>query len=251
VRHEIEIQVAPLDGKGRGWRESHIAFTVEKTKGTRANKATVEIKNLSLDSVRYIESAQFARLLVDGMQLYVGEIRRKTLATNQQSADRVTRFECGHALAAVAAARVDLSYAPGTPRSVAVQAAAAALGLGLRAPPVDLGVFSAGFAYSGRAAAVLDAVAPGWTVLEGVLDWGGGARKMLRLASGLGLLGNPERRDGETKARCLLNPAILPHDVVELQSKVVTGTYRAAEVTHKGDSRGDTWETGLTLESYP
>lgn len=248
MARDVELQAAREGAqRGRSWRGLFVRFEVERTTKRHANKAKIEVANLSADSVRWLESCAIVRLLVDGVQLFAGEIRRSSVVTRREGATQWTTLESADGRAGIVAARLDMSFPRGASIDAAVRAACAAMGLPPRgALPTEGRAFDAPWAHSGRASDVLDEFCPGWSVQDGAVDFGGSeGRQTLLLREGTGLIGAPSRTDKGVKLSCVLAPSITPHSVLAVESRFVSGYFRATAVKHRGDSRGETWETGV------
>lgn len=135
------------------------------------------------------------------------------------------------------------------------------LGTGDFAGAID--VFLKGYTAHGPAVAEFDRVmrAGGleWSIQDGKLQIVKGRNptsdEAVKLSPSTGLVGSPDHgspeKDGQPsllKVRSLLQGGIRPGRAVVLEAAAVSGRYRAAKVTHEGDTHGGEWYTGMELE---
>jgi hypothetical protein len=178
---------------------------------------------------------------------------------------------------------VSLGYSEGVVSSAILRDVAAQMGLPLLlGEDVPERSWTNGFSFYGPARMALHKVVSGtgaeWSIqnqeLQIVAKRGVSRRQAFVLAADSGLVGHPERttenarekakvRDVTTgddarlvsarqqrqgwRVTSLLLPTINPGDLVKMESRTVTGFWRAESVHHQGDSDGGDWQTELQL----
>lgn len=200
------------------------------------------------------------------------------------NADWVTELSVLDGLVEIRDTAVSLGYAGGVNSTQILNAIAGAMGLVLVAPnSLAERKWVNGFSFYGAARTALDKVVAGagleWSVQNGELQIVNRAnvtkRQAVVLAADSGLISYPERtreaakskkadkeevkgakkrnftldnqaRDG-WNVRSFLLPQVNPADKVKLESKTVTGWFRAETVKHYGDSYSGDWITELHL----
>lgn len=237
---------------------TRIAFNVEKTStGGEANKAKVDIYNLSQDSKGYVEQPNLQLRLEAGYQdelttLFIGDVKRVKHARN--GPDVITTIESGDGEEQIVNARVEISLAPGAKLSQIVDRAVSALGL---ARGVVKGVpnitYTNGFSFSGPVRDLLEMVARRgslkWSVQGNALDifpdGSDTGEAAVLLNENTGLLGLPNKTEEGFELTSLLNPLLAPGRLVVVESTTLTGrkTYKIEKATHVGDTLEGDWTT--------
>lgn len=178
---------------------------------------------------------------------------------------------------------VSLGYSEGVTSSTILQDLAGQMGLPLLlGEDVPERSWTNGFSFYGPARAALHKVVAGtgseWSIqnqeLQVIAKRGVSRRQAFVLASDSGLIGHPERthENAREKAKVkdqttgndarlvsarqqrqgwrvtsLLLPTINPGDLVKMESRTVSGFWRAESVKHQGDSDGGDWQTELQI----
>ena len=245
--------------------ELRVAFDIQRSLDWHSNTSTVSVYNLArLTRDQFDRGTQVSVVAGyrDGVdQLFSGQA--EFIETLRSGADWITTIECNDGAAAFGA-YARQSYSAGTPLSVVVGSIAASMGLtlspdasGLLAGKVTRGRLT----QSGQAPIALQQVLSSyslqWSIQSGVLQVlqseGSTAETAVLLSPQTGLIGSPERNDSTTdsrlrvNAKSLLQGSIKPGRKVQLQSATINGLFVADQVTHRGDSRGNTWETEVQL----
>lgn len=231
------------------------AFAVEKTENGKSNKASITLYNLSEDSRGYIERSTAAVILEAGYGnrlavIFVGDIKKVT--TGRKGPDVTTTIESGDGETQITNAHIELSLAPGATERQIITAAVNALGLSegvIKGLPST--AYSNGFAFSGRAADLLDQLAKKsdlvWSVQGGAVQVMPEAENTgetaVLLSANTGLLGLPNKKDDNLEMISLLNAELRPGRLVKVESKILTGpnVYKATTVRHDGDTREGAW----------
>ena len=269
---------------GRAWRvqvgsldvsELAIRFKAKRTLAMRAGTLDLEIRNLSPEHRREIQTARRFRTFVEvqagyvgGMSLiFRGDLRKAVPA--REGTDWIVKVTAGDGEHALRSARVSRSFAPGTTVQAVVQHIAEAMGVGIGNAVTALRGASLGTAgligdalpegtvLHGSAAAELtrlcESARKTWSSPEGNLqipDRGGAlSRTAILLSPDTGMVGTPEivnRRVITVKA--LLQPGLVPGQQVVVQSDALLSTapWRITEADYSGDTHGVDWYATLT-----
>lgn len=241
------------------------AFKVERTLRPRPGKAEVKVWNLtsshrdqldSLDGVSVVLDAGYAA--TGTATLFSGTLRR----VSHERVDGntwITKVEGEDGGRQRRTARTIRSFRPGTPLRTIFLALATDFGVGQG--NTNQATSSAALQQVGSA------VVCGTTLRGSVgdlldefcrsasLEWSiqNGALQILPIGTALsgqavvlspdsGLVGSPTKEQrGRVKFRSLINPEIVPGKQVQLQSRVVTGTYRVEKCAWSGDTEGQDW----------
>jgi len=249
------------------------AFKVTKSLATaRAGTCSITVYNLPPSLSREIADLPRRSTYVSvdagyvgGMsRLFTGDLRRAT--PSREGADWKMEVEAGDGVHARRTARISRAFAPGTSLDGAAEALAAALGVGVgNARTAFAGTrlagqanaFADGVTLHGTASEELTRLCNGagliWSVQEGqllVLPVGGALdRTAIRLGADSGLVESPTFVDRRTvKAKCLIQPGLVPGQRVVIDSRLVQTELRLTEVTFTGETEGAPWEAELTLK---
>jgi hypothetical protein len=197
--------------------------------------------------------------------------------------DVVTELRVADGYAEIRDTAVSLGYAEGVVSSAILRELAGQMGLPLLlGEDVPERSWANGFSFYGPARAALHKVVAGtgaeWSIqnqeLQVVAKRGVTRRQAFVLAADSGLVGYPERTSENAREKAkvkdlttgndarlvsarqqrqgwrvtsLLLPTINPGDLVKMESRTVTGFWRAESVHHQGDSDGGDWQTELQL----
>lgn len=272
----FNVSVGKGGQAGVAFSDIRCEFRVVKSSDSTANAIEFKVYNLSgatrtkfesLDN-RVVLSAGYAST---GIQvLAVGDILKAS--TDYPSPEIVTTVTAGDGAKALRGSRVSLSYEPGVPAKSIVDKIVESLEVDSVDVNFDLsGSFRQGWSYVGRAQDAMDKLAArfgfAWSVQNNTLQItekkGVTARPSILLTPQTGLIGVPykvedTRADSEKNreppglmVRCLLNPAILPGDVVQVQSSLVpSGSYRVKQIEHRGDTHGQEWVSEIEVVEH-
>lgn len=269
-RRAWRVQVGSLDVSNLA-----IRFKAKRTLAQRAGTLDLEIRNLSPEHRREIQTARRFRTFVEvqagyvgGMSLiFRGDLRKAVPA--REGTDWIVKVTAGDGEHALRSARVSRSFAPGTTVQAVVQHIAEAMGVGIGNAATALRGASLGTAgllgdalpegtvLHGSAAAELtrlcESARKTWSIQEGnlqILDLGGAiSRTAILLSPDTGMVGTPEivnRRVITVKA--LLQPGLVPGQQVVVQSDALLSTapWRITEADYSGDTHGVDWYATLT-----
>jgi len=263
-----QCTIGPKGQSGLFVDQLRIKFRVEQTADRQANKARVEIFNLSKASREGIERPGNYLILFAGYasdsekgrqvgRIFEGDIPEGGVLTSRQGPDVVTTIEAGDGLTQLNKASVDLSFSPGANIKDVVGSLASSLGFasgpqeGLRDE-----TYLNGFIASGRSSDVLSGVLAKqglrFNVQDGVLQiypvGGSPGGEAVLLNSGTGLVGSPLRKDKGIEVTSLLQARIRPGALIRLDSENVKGTFVCEKVIHEGDTWGQEFYSKIELE---
>lgn len=235
-----------------------ITCNVEHTSGRDPNKATIKLFNLSEASIQFLQRAGtvvqvFVGERIPGL-LFRGDVSSRGIRTKVEVPNAITAIEAADGQRTWRESKISRTWAPNTPRDVIITDALAALVLprGFISPALLPITYSRGFAFSGRARDLLDAVLqtdekPRWSIQDGRVNillpkevLPGNA---IRLNPETGLKLSPTRTKDGISFKSVLNVRARPGVGVELESRFIRGLFRITKVKHSFDSRGILWET--------
>jgi hypothetical protein len=263
----------------RTWRVAVASFesedldiTFKVTRTLRATAGTCDLKVYGLTAAHRHEAQSTRRALVRVSAghvatgtplLFQGNVH--TAATEREGPDWISHLVAGDGIYAVAQARAARSFGPDARVEEVARYLAGAMGVGLgnvlpalRTARLDrLGdTFPQGTTAHGYAATELTSLlaASGltWSIQGGVLQVlpRGQAlqRQAVRLSGDTGLVGSPALgQHGVVKVKALLQPDLVPGQLVQVDSLVLAGTYRVEKAEYTGDTRGNDWYAALDV----
>lgn len=244
-----------------------ISFVVKKTLDSSKNEMVLKIYNLNKDTRSRLEEDDVQIVLQAGYAdipeiLFVGDI---TSAIHpRQGADIISTMECGDGNKALKSTFVSESFAPGTTVKDIVNKLGKSFSLPVKELPEGLeDQFANGTSLIGLAKDSLDQLAKSfnfdWSIQDNEVQI---IRKQdttideeVVLTSTTGLIGIPEKlvsninklpndpnnKSIGIKAVSLLQPKLLPGRKTKIESKLLTGSYKVENVTHRGDTHGQEW----------
>jgi hypothetical protein len=266
---------------GRRWRitigsiqssDADLRFKVTRTLTTSPGAAEIEVFNLSADHRRELTALRrpLVRLEV-GYQgvgpwiAFQGDGRRTI--NLRDSADWITRATAGDGEHALRTARLSRSFAPDVNLADVVQYVAGAMGVDTGNVLEQLSgrgldrvgdAFPGGIVLHGLAELhlriILDSAGLSWSVQDGVLQVLPRGRALQReavlLSSSTGMIGSPEvDKANVVKVNALLTPDLVPGQLVQIDSKVVSGVFRIEKTQATGDTRGDEWQVAMEVRT--
>lgn len=266
-RRAWRVQVGSLDVSALA-----IRFKAKRTLAQRAGTLDLEIRNLSPEHRREIQTARRFHTFVEvqagyreSMSLiFRGDLRKAVPA--REGTDWIVKVTAGDGEHAIRSSRVSRSFAPGVTVSTVVQHIAEAMGVGVGNAVTALrgahlgdvgGTFPEGTVLFGSAASELTRLCASarreWSIQDGnlqILPLGGSlARDAILLSAGTGLIGTPEivtKRVITVKA--LLQPGLTPGQQVLVRSDALltSAPWRITEAEYSGDTHGTDWYATLT-----
>lgn len=197
-------------------------------------------------------------------RLFQGDVRR--IKSTVETPDIVTWVTAGEGEASLITARVGRSFGPGTAPEVIARYIAGQLGVelgnaGQMLRGIHLGRmtrFTNGAVLSGSAARAMDLLCTSagfeWSIQNNALQLTrvreAVSDAVVVLNPQTGMIGSPTRDDTRLiRARCFIQPDVLPGRLVRIESKFITETIRVEKVVFSGDTHGPDWF--IDLEGRP
>ena len=256
----------------------NVSFDISKSSSNkdRTNSATIEIYNLSDESLRLIDvdypaavfSAGYAEI---GMKrLFAGEVTMIT--TRKSGPDRITQIQMGAGYTELNHQVLNKLVAPGRTLKDVVEDIRTAI------PGVSRGVYNGtnlnnqvlyGYPLMGTPKTMLDQLskkyAVDWQIDDGVLYVHDSDRAASEnfdeayvVSKYTGLIENAYRVSGDVTRgekdknkkqsvqwKMLLNPDIIPGDIVRLEDTLITGWFKVESLRHYGGWRESNWYTEI------
>lgn len=256
--------------------DHRIEFRIEKNLGRAPNTCEITITNLSQatrdEFVRGPMRVRFEAGYDNTPRLlFVGDLR---YASNELvGTEWLTKLQIADGGRAYAEARINKSYAKGTPLATILRDVTRAFGLTV--PPevtaseelrtrIPSGEVTTGYA-SDELTRLLAPHGFEWSIQNGqmqILRFDQVHPGTIRVISeGDGMIGAPSmdppaitaptktkskrRRVPKLTVKHLLFPELIPGEKDEIRSRSINGTFRLDKVMHEGDSRGSTWDTTM------
>lgn len=246
----ITLTVGPKGEDGLFITELRIKFRVEQSSEANANKARIEVYNLSKSSRQLVEKPGNYLILNAGYgaspgRVFEGDIPPGGVLTQKAGPDFVTVFEAGDGLKQLQSAQVNQSFKPGINIRDVFETVADTFGLGKGAREgVQDEFLSNGLAVAGDSKAIMSQLTAKmglvWNVQDGVLHIHpvGGARpgKALLISAKTGLIETPRRGDKQIEIKSLLQAQIRPGVLISLDSDFLKGELIVDKVIHEGDN---------------
>lgn len=255
--------------------DHRIEFKVEKHLERTPNQAEVTITNLSAVTRDEFASGTPMKVRLEAgydntpRLLFLGDVR---FASNEhKGTEWLTKLQLGDGARAYAEARVNHSFAKGTPISTVIARLAKSFGVALpaevTASPELSARLAAGEVITGYASDELDRLLVQfgfeWSFQNGILQIirfdaiVPGQIRVLNTPPDGGILESPviappkilatpkrpskRHRVPKLTVKHTLYPELTPGQKIEVQSRSVNGTFRIDKVTHEGDNFGDAW----------
>lgn len=257
----VELTIGPSESVGKLIKDLRISFFVEKTDKESANKARIEIYNISDDSALELGKANNNVILRAG---YEDEGGAKNLFFGQ-IADAVYKKESPETKLEITAfdgqtniqeKNISVSYGPATPVQTIFNDLLSAFGLPLSNASLVLSeAYTNGYAFVGKTkdaiTEVLAFAGKTWTIqnqqLTVISPGESVERTGLLLSPDTGLINTPEPlEDVEEDAtkevpkryrvQSLLYPQMVPGAEIKIQSSIVNGIFRVETIEFTGDN---------------
>lgn len=256
--------------------ELDVSFKITRKLSARAGTCDLEIFNLTPEHFGAVIDAprRTTYVAVDAgyrnstgsnvSRLFTGD--KRTAIPSRDGASWKLELSAGDGAHALRDARVNRSFAAGVPVTSVVQHIAESMGVGignaveaLRGASFRGGVsvFEDGTVLRGRAADELgrlcDATGMEFSVQDGnllLLPMGQGSeRTAIRISADSGMIESPVIVDRRTvKAKCLIQPGLIPGQRVVIDSRLVQGVYRIHEVTYSGGRHESDFTAEMTCQ---
>lgn len=271
-------------GNGLLIEDLQVTFDISKSTNNknRTNSATIEVYNLSEESLKVLDTDYPAAVFEAGYldtggpkRLFSGQVTN--VSTRKSGTDIVTQITMGSGYTELNHETLSDVVPPGNNVQDAIEKLRKAIG-------ADRGVYNGtnlnneiiyGYPLSGTPKEMLDELAEkyqlDWQLDDGVLyvhDNDRAATEQFQLAYVIspftGLIERPYRVSGDKRRskkdkvkkpgvqlKILLNPEIKAGDIIQIEEGLLKGWYKVDSIRHTGSWRGDNWYTeikGSSLE---
>lgn len=271
-------------GNGLLIQDLQVTFDISKSTNNknRTNSATIEVYNLSEESLKVLDTDYPAAVFEAGYldtggpkRLFAGQVTN--ISTRKSGTDIVTSIAMGSGYTFLNHETLSDVVPPGNNVQDAIEKLRKAIG-------ADRGVYNGtnlnneiiyGYPLSGTPKEMLDELAEkyqlDWQLDDGVLyvhDNDRAATEQFQLAYVIspftGLIERPYRVSGDKRRskkdkvkkpgvqlKILLNPEIKAGDIIQIEEGLLKGWYKVDSIRHTGSWRGDNWMTeikGSSLE---
>lgn len=271
-------------GNGLLIEDLQVTFDISKSTNNknRTNSATIEVYNLSEESLKVLDTDYPAAVFEAGYldtggpkRLFAGQVTN--VSTRKSGTDIVTQITMGSGYTELNHETLSDVVPPGNNVQDAIEKLRKAIG-------ADRGVYNGtnlnneiiyGYPLSGTPKEMLDELAEkyqlDWQLDDGVLyvhDNDRAATEQFQLAYVIspftGLIERPYRVSGDKRRskkdkvkkpgvqlKILLNPEIKAGDIIQIEEGLLKGWYKVDSIRHTGSWRGDNWYTeikGSSLE---
>ena len=251
----VNSRVQPLNA--RIFR-TRLNFKVKLDGGSNANKAKINIYNLSEASRTFIEQKDMVVFLQVGFEstglsnLFFGDIDDKNgIHSKRTGPDIITTIEAGDAEKTLREANIHIGFSKGSTNIQAIERAARKL-LVSTSFQTDIKkiTYQKGFSYAGSANDLLDKMGKQagfeWSIQNGellILSPGEtDGQESVVISKDTGLIGFPVKTQDKVEFTSLLNPAIRPGRAIKVESQIFLDGSGAIVKTDKADFDGDTHE---------
>lgn len=239
-----------------------IKFKVEQSNEPNANKARVEIYNLSKTNRERIEKPGNYLILRAGYEgltgrVFEGDIPTGGVLTEKRGPDFVTVIEAGDGQKALTTTNLNVSFKPGTSIKDVFQTVTQSFGLD-KGPQIGIKdeAFIQGLSLSGKAANILTTLTAKqglqWSVQDGILQiypiGGSIGGTAVYLSAETGLIGSPKRGDKKLMIRSLLQARIRPGQPVVLDSAFLKGQLVVEKAIHEGDTHDKPFYSDIEVD---
>ena len=248
----------------------HISFSIERSEKEAANTGKVSIWNLNNEHIDALKEDDCIAVLKAGYQdnmplIFTGVVTFGS--TELDGSDTVTDIEVTDTRVELRDTYVSLSYSGKVNTKDIIDDTAGQMGVTVSySYNAEFSELPNGYSYIGQAKNVLtkmcDTSGLVWSIQNGVLQIKKPNDVMLRevyvLSPDTGLLGIPKKitvskeEEGEKTESgwdvvYLMNAAIDIDDYVYLESKLVKGYFRVAQIKIEGDNFAETWQCSARL----
>lgn len=241
-----------------------ISFEVTLTSNKRPSKSTLNMINMSDESIGFLEQPGILLFLEAGYRGMVSTIAQGNVAkvdTEYKGTDTTTTITIGDGEDAYLKSRFNYHFGPGTTSAEVISRIQQQMGLGRGYVDPNLRhvTFPNGVTFTGSARDALDRVVkqmPGnteWSIQSGQLQTLADnnvttADTAILLSADTGLKSAKKVKKG-TEIICLLIPAITPGRRIEVRGRTVTGFFVARKVVYAGSGLptggGEAFETRI------
>jgi hypothetical protein len=253
--------------------ENHrIKFEVKKNILADKNSMRVDIYNLSDNERNKISNAFEGLLRLQAGYLYntglveIGQGNISNVVINIKRPDIITTIYNKDGFKATRDNYISLSFSENTPLSAVIKAIAAKLNIPIKSANYDENkILKGGYSCLGNISEILDQLGAehrfNWSIQNGqlqIIEIDKSTNKMsIFLSPSTGLIDDPEevivtkklkkRTRNEYNVVSLLQPQLEAGDLIQVESKTITGTFIVNELSHSGDTRGNEWYTRMLV----
>lgn len=236
-----------------------VVFDIKKTNDDNPNTAKIDIYNMSQKSRSIIEKPDTIIILEVGYGeaeysvLFSGYINR--VNHESKDADYITTVECGDGEIALRDVFISKSYSGGTNASSIINDIVKKMStegnvVFRKLPDFIDAIYEQGFVANGNSKDVLKDVLKKVNLSMSVQNNEIQITKRAEptpntavlLTKRTGLIGSAKKmKEGKISFISLINPSIVPHRKVKIDSINVLGVFTTISVNHRGDTHGDDW----------
>lgn len=239
-----------------------VRFKVEQTSDSQANKARIEIYNLSKTNRQAAEKPGNYLVLKAGYgqsisRVFEGDIPIGGVLTHKQGPDFITTFDAGDGQKAITEKNISLSFAPGTNIKDVFKTLASSFGLA-DGPQVGIKdeTFLNGLSLAGKVSNAMDILTAKqglrWSVQDGVLQihpvGKSTGKSAILLSANTGLIESPKRGDKKIEIKSLLQPSIRPGALIAIDTAFLKGEFVCDKVIHEGDNYDRNFFSNIEIE---
>lgn len=253
-------------------RDLRIKFEVKKNVTSNMNSARVDIYNLSQNTRNRItsDSSSLVRILAGYSQntglIEIGQGNISNVVHTVKSPDIITTIYSKDGFNAISNNPISLSFIDGSPLSAIIDTIIAKLGVPVRYADYNKNVrIKNGLSYVGSIPEILDILGREykfrWSIQNGLLQilngLSGTGNQSVFLSPSTGLIESPELviktkglsqlNSNEYRIVSLLQPQLEVGDLVEVDSKLLSGIFIINDLVHVGDTHGPEWYSKMIV----
>lgn len=270
-KRKAQVTVGKLGETGKQIDGVRFSFSIEMTDTKHTNKGSIDIYNLSEETLGYLEQKDASIIIKTAYDdqefstLFIGNITE--FETDFNGVDIVTKVKCRDGYIPLTERKLSLSFAAGSNTQQIVKNITAQLNLNKgdysKIPNLS---YKQGFSFVGAPGTALDTVLARsgweWTIVNNTLivskeNESSNETIMQYISPDTGLVDQPKRfkeraRAGKTKVKknrlldgwkikSLIIPSIQPKSLIKVSSKELDGTFLVKAVKFTGDTHSQDW----------
>jgi hypothetical protein len=249
-----------------------IKFDIKKSIFSNQNYCRVDITNLSQTTRNKITSDPSSLVRVkagyveNGGAISIGQGNISNIIHTLQTPDIISTIYSKDGFNSIIDNNISLSFKDNTSLNSVIDAIAKELKLPIKYADYDKSAkFKNGYSYIGSIPNSLDQLGEQfgfkWSIQNDQLmiikNGNSNKNKSVSLSAETGLIDSPELiiktknldllNKNEYKVTSLLQPQLEAGDLIDIKSKVLTGTFIVKELNHLGDTRGNEWFTKIIV----
>jgi len=247
---------------GKEIKGLRIAFNIEKTTESSANKATIKVYNMGVETWSLFETEEDLFVILNAgyvnlkENLFVGNVSKAN--REQNGATSIVTIECRDGGKALQQARIDRSYAPGIDIKKALNDTLDAM---KTAGNIVVGEISAfisgksnnGLTLSGSCKKIIDKLCQQkgleWSIQNNTLIIKDPDTPLQSTAPVIspqtGLIGSPKHKDKGIELTCLIQPNISPGMKIKVESKSFNDFFQVRKINYMGDTHDNVWNARI------